>query len=214
MVLFEIFKENLRKTMSCKTQMMKKSPELFYLFRRAFSTFCLLFIYNNGFGQIYENGKEIVFANENLKSDSTIIYISEGTYVHGLQQRSFEKKKDTKNVNKILSAKNKQKTRKKYPVIEKNKAKPVILFHCSSPDKNQILYSSHLSKIVFAGNSHDYHNKFFENIPNWYSSSNYRFLSSKIISRKITERLQYFFDGFKVRPPPVFPPNTYDFKNA
>ena len=192
--------------MGCNTQIMKiGSTKLFYIFRRALGIFCLLLMFNNGFAQIYENGKEIVFATGDLKSESTIFYVSEGTHVHSVQKpESSQKKKAVKNVNKILSAKNTKNNSKKHLIAAKNKAKPIIRYHCSLADNNRILYASQLSKNVFAGNFHDYHSKFFANAAFCYSTKSDSFLTSKIVIKTVKDRLQYFFEDFKVRPPPVF----------
>lgn len=187
------------------TQMMrKKNPELFYLFRRALGIFCLLFICNNSFGQIYAHDKKIVVGTEDQKSKRPSIYIAEGTYVHNFPQLlNSRKKKTTKHKSRLLSVRKKKNTSQKNPTAEKARNKPVVDYHYSSTNKNQILITSHLHKISFSGSFQDYSNKFFENSASWKSTKTYSSLRSQVISKSFEEEIQYFFDDNKVRPPPA-----------
>lgn len=181
--------------------MRTKTPALFYLFRKAVGVFCFMFFCNSYVGQTESKPEAI----KDPKSEGASIYIWEGTYVHNFSQlKNPKKKKETKTTNRPLSVKKRKKTKRNTQILKKEEEKPFVKYRYSSTKTNQALLSSYIQKKSFTGCQQDYSNKFFENSAISNSINTYRVLRPQVIIKSFKEYIQFFFDDFKVRPPPTF----------
>lgn len=191
--------------MNNQNQPTMKSPKPFCLFRKVIGLFFIVFGFALLSAGTIEEGEREAEENSLHKSDSVIVHVSEGTFIHNFPNASTPKKqtiaKKTHRVQKkIHKIENLEQT-----VPSENKiANKVIPTTYLPVPRDPVYFTSVTLKTAFTTSNKNHHSKNLSVQIKEQQSKDFYVSETKILFREKDVEHIYFSDHHSIRPPPIF----------